>query len=437
MKIRAHLVSYYVVVLHSALLLALAMFSAGCNSGDSAQARKGGGGPREAVPIQTTAVQRIAIQRQVDISGTLISLDQARVSSQASGVVQQILVEIGQEIQQGQILARLDPRELELAVRGAESALRQTEAQLGIDSTRKDPLPDEQISSVRTAIANRDDARAQLARARRLMSQHLLPQADLDAAETRVRVSEASYQAALEDVQSLKATWQGQRAALELAQKKLSDAVIRAPIAGQVVERLVQEGEFISQNTPVVSIVQMNPLKLRTAVQERYASLIQPKLPVSFSVESYPGETFEGSVINVSPTIDQNTRTFVVEVIVDNGSHRLKPGFFTKGVILTRRDDQVMAVPEEAVSTLAGVSTVYVVSSNKVRPQIISLGAQEGNLFEVIGGLKGDEVLASSTLSQLANGVAVQMGTTSSRGSPSGRRSAKDVPAGTDEGGRP
>ena len=142
------------------------------------------------------------------------------------------------------------------------------------------------------AIANRDDAQAQLRRAQRLRSQNLLSQADLDTAETRVKVTEANYQAALETVQSLKATLQERRQAVELAQKKLNDTDIRASVAGQVSERLVQQGEYIRENTPVVTIVQMNPLKVKTAIQERYAGLVRPGLPVEFAVESAPGQKF-------------------------------------------------------------------------------------------------------------------------------------------------
>jgi RND family efflux transporter MFP subunit len=422
----------------SLFLILAAGFSPGCNKDQAApQARKGAGARRPAVQIQTTTIHRIAIQRQVDLAGTLVSPDQAKVSSEVAGIVRQVLVEIGQEVQTNQVLVKLDPRELELALQRAESALHQTEAQLGIDGVQvKEPPPDERISTVRTAIANRDDARAQLARARRLMSQRLLPQADLETAETRVRVTEAAYQAALETVQSLKASLQDRRAAYELAQKKLNDAVIRAPVAGQISERLVQPGEFIRENIQVVTIVTMNPLKLKTAVQERYAGLIQPGLTVRFRVESYPDEMFEGRVVNISPAVDQSTRTFLVEVMVDNRSRRLKPGFFTKGVILVRRDENVLAVPEEAVSTLAGVSNVYVVNNNTVRQQIITLGSREGRLLEVTSGIKGDELLAMSNLSQLANGVAVETGPSTSA-VPSGERSFGDGPVRGDRGGRP
>ncbi len=138
------------------------------------------------VPVATTNVQRISIQRQVDLAGSLISPDQAKVSSEVAGVVRKVFVELGQEVGVGQVVVKLDARELDLALQRAQSQLRQTEAQLGIDGVRtKEPLPDEQISSIRMAIANRDDAMAQLRRAQKLKAQKLLSQADLDTAETR------------------------------------------------------------------------------------------------------------------------------------------------------------------------------------------------------------------------------------------------------------
>ena len=394
-------------------------------------------GRPQAVVIKTAPLQRITIQRQIDVSGTLISPDQAKVSSEVAGVVREVRVELGHEVRPGEVLVQLEPRELEIALRRAASQLKQTEAQLGIDGVRiKEPPPDEQIAVVRTAVANRDDARAQLARTRMLMSQKLIAQADLDTVETRVKVTEAAYQAALETVQSLKATLQDRRAAVELAQKKLQDAAIKAPVGGAVSERLVQVGEFISEHTPVVTIVQMNPLKLRTAVQERNAELIRPNQPVQFRVESLPGRVFEGRVAFISPAVDQATRTFPVEVLVDNGARMLKPGFFAKGVILTRKDENVLAVPEEAVSTLAGVSAVFVIEKDKARQQTVTIGARDGKLLEVLSGLKGDEVLATSNLSQLATGVAVQAQPVSSAGAPGGEL-ADGVAPGNEEGGRP
>ena len=97
-----------------------------------------------------------------------------------------------------------------------------------------------------------------------------------ETAETRLKVAEANYQAALDNVHALKAALQDRRAAYDLSKKKLNDAVVRAPVAGSVAERLVQPGEYIRENTPVVTIVQMHPLKLRTAIQEKHAAMIRP-----------------------------------------------------------------------------------------------------------------------------------------------------------------
>jgi RND family efflux transporter MFP subunit len=404
-------------------------------------AGRGGFGMTPEVIIRTTGVQRISIQREVDLAGSLISPDQAKVSSEVAGVVRQVFAELGQEIAAGQVVVKLDPKELDLALQRARSQLKQTEAQLGIDGVRfKEPPPDEQISSVRMAAANRDDAHAQLRRAQRLRSQNLLPQADLDTAETKVKVTEANYQAALETMQALKATLQERRQAVELAQKKLNDTEIRSSIAGQVSEKYVQQGEYIRENTAVISIVQMNPLKVKTAIQERHAGLVRSGLPVEFAVESAPGVKFKGKVAYVSPSVDQATRTFSVEVLVDNTDRRLKPGFFAKGVIFTHRDENVIAVPEDAVSTLAGVSNVYVIDKGNARQQMVSLGNHVGDFYEILEGLKGDETLASSNLSQLATGVRVKIQQAANAVLPSGTdpESGPDRKAGINaRGGRP
>lgn len=392
-------------------LFALLVQLSGCSQ-NSPQARTGP--PRStAVPVETTPVQRISIQRQVDLSGTLVSPDEAKVSSEVAGKVVDVLVEIGQEVRAGQELVRLDATELNLALERAESSLRQLEAQLGLDPSRPDqPLPaDEEVAAVRTAAANRDDARAQLVRSQELSAKGLLSKADMDTTQTRVKVAEAAYQAAIENVHALKASLQDRRAAYDLAKKKLNDAVIRAPLAGAIAERTVQRGEYIRENTPVVTIVRLDPLKLRTGVQEKYANLIHTNQTVQFNVEPFPGDMFQGRIAFISPAVDQATRTFAAEILVDNAGHKLKPGFFAKGQILLQRDEGVMAVPEQAVSTLAGVSSVFVVENGVVRQQAIQLGEHTNKVVEVLSGLKGDEILAASNLNELVTGSKVSENT--------------------------
>jgi len=312
----------------------------------------------------------------------------------------------------------LDTVELNLAVQRAESALRQTEAQLGITPGNQSPS-DDQIASVRTAAANRDDARAQLARAQESFTKGLSSKADFDTAQTRVKVTEAAHQAAVESVQSLKASLQDRRAAYDLAKKKLADAVIRAPIAGAISERTVQRGEYIRENTTVVTIVRMSPLKLRSAVQEKYANMIHQNQKVDFKVEPYPDDMFHGKIAYISPAVDQASRTFATEILVENPGHKLKPGFFAKGDILVNRDENVLAVPEETVSILAGVSSVYVIADGVVKQTAIQVGEKEGKFIEVVSGLKGDEILAASNLNELVSGTRIG-GSGEEEGAPAG-----------------
>jgi RND family efflux transporter MFP subunit len=179
----------------------------------------------------------------------------------------------------------------------------------------------------------------------------------------------------------------------------------------------------------------MNPLKLKTAVQEKNAGMIQKNQPVRFQVESFPDTTFSGRVAFISPAVDQATRTFQVEILVENSDRRLKPGFFAQGVIQTRLDENVMAVPEEAVSQLAGVSSVYAIADNKARQVTITTGSTKGKLVEVVSGLNGDEILAVSNINQLANGVAVEL-VSGSAAAAQAEKSAGSAPASGEVGGR-
>ena len=436
---------------HTGIILLLGLIVFGCSqngqqgaAGGGGRGGRGGRGGGNAIPtgtvsVETTKPQRIAIERSVDLSGTLISPDQARVSSEVAGKVMDVLVEIGQEVNTGAPLVTLETTELSLALERAESALRQTEAQLGINYEQPDRIPaDEEIASVRTAAANRDDARAQLARAQELLSKGLMSKADMDTAQTRVKVTEAAYQSARENVASLKASLQDRRASWELAKKKLADATVRAPVPGAISERTVQRGEYIRENTQIATIVRMNPLKFRTAVQEKYANMIHRNQLVRFAVEAFPNETFEGKVAFISPAVDQASRTFAAEVLVENPSRKLKPGFFAQGHVGVASDQAVIAVPEETISSLAGVSSVFVIKDNIVRQQNIEVGQKVDKLVEVISGLKGDEIIAASNLNQLVTGVKIAGNSGEETGSAAdeGGTPSNGAPAGGGRGGR-
>jgi RND family efflux transporter MFP subunit len=389
-------------------LLVAALLAGAC--GNSADQRQGRG--TQSVSVHTTPVLRMSVQRQIDLAGTLLSPDQAKISAESGGIVRQVLVEIGSEVIVGTPLVRLETKELALALERAEAALRQTRAQLGMRgplNANEPPPPDEETATVKTATANREDARATYERAKVLSDRGMTSTEVKQLAETKYKVAEAAYEAALDSVHATKALLQDRRAAYDLAAKALADAVVRAPIAGVVAERPAQVGEYIPARTQVATIVQMDPLKLRTGVQERHAGIVTPGLAAQFRVESFGERVFNGKVAYISPSLDQTMRTFTVEALVDNKERLLKPGFFAKGVILTKLDENVMAVPDAAVSVLAGVPSVYVVNDGTIAQTSVTLGVRQGDNWEIVEGLKGDEVLAASRLNELATGVKVRV----------------------------
>ena len=286
----------------------------------------------------------MSVQREVDLSGTLTSPEQARISSEVAGIVTDVRVQLGTEVRAGDVIARLDPRELQLALDRAESALRQVEAQLGIDHLQQKQAPaDDQIASMRQATANRDDARSAFEQAQQLSGRGLLTQADRDSAGDAAE----DRRGQLSGHARHRPQPQGQPAGPARVVRAGAEESRRRgdPGAGRRVDLRAADParEYIRENVPVATIVQVNPLKLKTAIQEKHASLITPGQTVEFDVEAFLNRKFTGRIAYVSPAVDQATRTFAVEALVDNSDRTLKPGFFAKGVVLTRVDQNVLA----------------------------------------------------------------------------------------------
>ncbi len=126
-------------------------------------------------------------------------------------------------------------------------------------------------------------------------------------------------------------------------------------------------------------------------------------------MEAYPGRAFAGQVTRVSPAVEVQTRSLALEGRVANGDGRLRPGFFAKGQVLTRKDGAVAFVPAEAVVYFVGISKVFVVGNGKVEERLVKPGARQGAWVEIAEGVKPGETVAVSNLSQLFNGAPVTL----------------------------
>jgi membrane fusion protein (multidrug efflux system) len=200
------------------------------------------------------------------------------------------------------------------------------------------------------------------------------------------------------------------RAAVELAEKKLRDAVIRAPFNGEVKERVVAPGQYLKVQTPVMVIVSTDPLRVRLKIPETAAGLIQIGDQIKVSVDAYPDKNFSAKLTRINPSVDPQSRTFEVEGLLANPEGLLKPGFFVKARIPSAKLDRVLMVPHDALQYSYGVYKVLSVQGDTLKEKEVAIGDQVGELTEIVSGLKAGELIAVAAKDQpLKDGDKVQI----------------------------
>jgi RND family efflux transporter MFP subunit len=386
------------------LLFALPLCSCSkkSNSEGSVQASK-----REELTIDVQKVKRKEIQRVIDITGTLLPNEEVVVSSEVEGPVEKVLVDLGDEVKKGQLLAKVSGREFQFSVDRYLAELQKALAGLGLGEENEELRNDGDATEVRRARAQMDEAEQKYKRAEELFREGVVSKEGRDEAESRFKSARANYDSALQTVQSLKAQIKQNRVAVQLARKKLQDTDIRAPFDGAVKERLVSVGQYLTVQTPVFSLVQTHPLKVRAEVPERAVPSIREGQTVGVTVDAFLQRTFEGKISRLSPAVDRQTRTLTIEALIDNRHHLLKPGFFAKTKVTSNEQETVITVPGQTIVNFFGVNKVFLVENGKIREKVIRLGDRFGEDVEVLEGLKGGEWVASSELSRLENDLPV------------------------------
>jgi multidrug efflux pump subunit AcrA (membrane-fusion protein) len=360
------------------------------------------------VAVQALQVQPEKVQRTVELVGTLEGQREVTVSSEVAGRVLATRADLGDHVQAQQALVDIDPREYTMAVDRQQAALQQTLASLGL-AKETDSMPDpEQTSVVRKAGADLADARIGFDRTKSLLAKGVIAQQVYDTAEARLKASEASYTSALEGVRNLEAQVENLRAQLALARKKVSDTIVRAPFDGTVRARMVEVGQYIKEQGPIMSITSMNPLKLRAGIPEHWFPYVAAGARVEITVEAY-AEKFQGRVARVARSVDPQSRTFSIEAEVDNPGERLRPGLFARAVLITSKVDSVLHVPASAVISYYGVQKIYAIENGQIRELVVKLGDRFGDVIEVTDGLTSGTWIAATELTRIHQGVRVEI----------------------------
>ena len=285
----------------------------------------------EFVPdVSTVAVTEGDIVDSVGATGALEAVTTVQVGSQVSGIIQELHVDFNSIVREGDVIMRLDPSLFETQLEQARANLLRSEA-----------------DAERLSVAV-DDAATQLRRARELAAGELISETELEAAEVALRSAEAQFKSAQAQIRQ-------SQASLSMNEVNLEHTVIRAPIDGIVTSRLVDVGQTVAASfqAPELFVIAADLTKMRVIanIDESDVGRIRPNQRVTFTVDAFPTEEFEGSVsqIRLEPIVTQNVVTYATVIDAPNPQLKLKPGMTATVTVEVARRENVTRIPNSAL----------------------------------------------------------------------------------------
>jgi RND family efflux transporter MFP subunit len=388
----------------TALSLGLFVLS-GCSKEQPIQAKQDGG----PVQIRVATVSSRDIRRVVQSVGTLFPYDETIVSAEIDGRVTALGADLGDNVTKGQVLVRLSDEEQRYLVAQTEAQLRMAVERVGLKNENERLKDVREASEVRRAQADLFDAEQRYKRVRSLVDQGVGAQAELDQAQARLNAMQAAYDQSVNQTRNLIQEIERVRSALDLQKKKLRDTTIYSPFEGKVKERQVTPGQVVRANTPLYTIVDTNPIRLRLEVPERLAPWIKNGQVIEVSLEAYENQKFTGKIWRISPTVEQTKRTFIVEALIDNPSGDLKPGSYARATLPTNKTERIKLVPARAVAYIFGSNKVYTVKNGVIEVRDVKTGDRFDDDVEIVDGVEEGDTVAITQLNRLDAGSKVSV----------------------------
>ncbi|MDO4823510.1 MAG: efflux RND transporter periplasmic adaptor subunit [Bacteroidales bacterium] len=327
--------------------------------------------------VKLTKVTGQDIPQTEVYSGTVESDVKNNISPNMQVRIQKIYCDVGDYVRRGQVVVALD-------------ASSQQQMKLQIQS---------QITQTKSQLAQMQNQQAEFNRTAELYKIGGASKSEYDAAQTQLTVQQNAVAA--------------QESQLKVLQTQLAqlnqNTNLTSPISGVVTARNYDDGDMYN-GTPVLTIEQLNPVKLKVNISESHFKDVTIGMPVRIDLDAYVGEEFAGKVSTIYPTIDQNTHTFPVEITVVNSDNKVRPGMFGRASIDFGTEYHVL-VPDIALVKQVGAGDryVYVYKNGKVSYQKVELGQHIGENYEIKSGVEPDDQVVIAGMSRLANGKEVEV----------------------------
>ena len=309
-------------------------------------------------PWRTARIARGTITAAVAASGTINPVASVIVGSQVSGQLAEVLVDFNSSVKAGQVVARLDPQTFEQSVRQAQADLDAARAQVSVQHAQVDA----RRADISRAEVNLAEARLDLSRKEQLVERGFISSAERDKAravsraiEQDLNAARATLQVAQAQVRNAEATASQREAALQSARIALARTIIRSPVDGVVIKRAVEPGQTVaaSLQAPELFVIAQNlrDMQVDTAIDESDVGRMRQGQRATFTVDAFPGRTFEGSVEQVrkAATNVQNVVTYNVVVTFQNADGQLLPGMTANVRVATETREGVLMVPNAAL----------------------------------------------------------------------------------------
>ncbi len=363
----------------SKTILLAALVVAGVAAGGVAAVRgnRAAQKPAAAVPVaeflqsDLYVVAPGTLERVLPLTGSLAPLTEATVKAKVAGELVAVTVREGESVKQGQMLARIDPTEVQARVAARQADVEAAKAQLI------------------WAQKNRGTQKA-------LLDKAFISQNAFDNIQSNYDVAAARLRAAAAD--------------LVVAQKSLGDAVLSAPFSGIVSQRHAQPGERVALDAKVVSIVDLSRLQLEAPVPPMAIGLVKVGQSMNFRVEGFGEREFAGRIERINPAATAGSRSISVYAVIDNREGLLRGGMFAQGALTLSRIDHALAVPASAVREEIGQTFVYAIDDGMVKRKNVRVGAPDAaGRVQVLDGLAAGERIVRVNLGSLREGVAARL----------------------------
>lgn len=383
------------------------LFFAGCTGPYTAE--KVAAKEAAAVEVNVIPVVATSIPEVVTANGELFAEELTNVTNKVPGRVVKLNVDLGSVVRQGDVLAELEKDDYQFRVQQTQALVDQIRARLGLLNKTTDDVAPEQVAVVKEADAALREARFILETTTRLAKDGVVSRIEYEKANVRTQGIEARYQAAVSEVMQLRSQLSERRAQLALVRQQLEDTTIHAPFSGAITRRQASLGEFLPVNAAVVTLVRQNPLRVRLGVPERQAARIRQGQPIEIRLEGVT-ERFTGRVVRLSPAIDVQNRSLLIEGEIPNPAGTLRPGSFVEGSIVVNSGAMGVSVPETAVVGFAGVNRAFVVKNGALEERVVKTGRRlsEGRV-EILEGLAGGDQIVASANDRMAKGQKVRV----------------------------